>query len=289
MANKTLDYYLNLPYTIELSYTEGEGWFARVRELTGCMAQGDAAEETASLIQEAMELWLEDALEDGLSIPEPRPVEDYSGKFVVRVSRSLHRDLAERANDEGISLNQYINTVLAKAVGRSQPAAPTPAPIHPPWPGLQDNVRAVLLAAGLDEDTGKLDEQLFAQWVENGLQQIKCAIQKGYFQDARRYLEALDHALHHRYIQASPVLQVFKQTVALLDQQIDTLANLQRGILNDMAMRSRIDVFVQRSNQAMTQQVIREERVAYSQSSTSMAAPGPQRNRLSDLHTNSDW
>ena len=45
------------------------------------------------------------------------PEEDYSGKFVVRVPRSLHRDLVETAEQEGVSLNQYINVVLARAVG----------------------------------------------------------------------------------------------------------------------------------------------------------------------------
>lgn len=114
---KTLDYYKNLPYTIELRQDPEEGWFARVKELQGCMSQGDTAEEAIAMIREAMELWLEVALEEGLPIPEPRSEEDYSGKFVVRVPRSLHRELAERAKREGVSLNQYINVALARATG----------------------------------------------------------------------------------------------------------------------------------------------------------------------------
>jgi antitoxin HicB len=70
------------------------------------------------MIQEAMSLWLEVALEEGLPIPEPRPDEAYSGKFVVRVPRSLHRELVEMAEHEGVSLNQYINVALAHSVGR---------------------------------------------------------------------------------------------------------------------------------------------------------------------------
>ncbi len=42
-----------------------------------------------------MHLWLEVSLEQGDAIPEPRSEAEYSGKFVVRVPRSLHRDLAE--------------------------------------------------------------------------------------------------------------------------------------------------------------------------------------------------
>jgi len=116
---KTIDYYMNLPYTIELQQDPDEGWFVRVKELRGCMSQGDTAEEAVTMIQEALLLWLEVALEDGLSIPEPRPTQDYSGKFVVRVPRSLHRDLVETASGEGVSLNQFINVALARAVGQA--------------------------------------------------------------------------------------------------------------------------------------------------------------------------
>jgi antitoxin HicB len=114
---KTIDYYMKLPYTIELQRDMEEGWFVRVKELRGCTSQGDTAEEAIAMIQEAMSLWLEVALEEGLPIPEPRPDEDYSGKFVVRVPRSLHRELVEMAEHEGVSLNQYISVALAHSVG----------------------------------------------------------------------------------------------------------------------------------------------------------------------------
>ena len=123
---KTIEYYMSLPYTIELRGDPTEGWFVRVKELLGCMSQGETAEEALAMIREAMEGWLEVALERGFDIPEPRPEEDYSGKFVVRVPRSLHRELVATADREGVSLNQYINVALAGAVGRR--AAPTPLP-----------------------------------------------------------------------------------------------------------------------------------------------------------------
>jgi len=120
---KTVDYYMNLPYTIELRHDpEDEGWFVRIKELRGCMSEGDTPEEALAMIQEAMALWLEVALEEGIPIPEPRLEEEYSGKFVVRVPRSLHRELVERAREEGVSLNQYINVALAQAIYR--PPAP---------------------------------------------------------------------------------------------------------------------------------------------------------------------
>ncbi len=117
--DKTLNYYLSLPYTVELTQTPDEGWFVRVKELPGCISQGETPEEALSMIKEAMVLWLETALEDGLPIPEPRSEEAFSGKFMVRVPRSLHRDLVDRAKEEGVSLNQYVNVALAMRVGHS--------------------------------------------------------------------------------------------------------------------------------------------------------------------------
>jgi len=139
--DKIVDYYLNLPYTIELQQFPDEGWSVRVKELPGCMSQGDTAEEALTMIQEAMLLWLEVALEDDLPIPEPRPIEDYSGKFVVRVPRSLHRDLVESANREGVSLNQFINVALARSVDQlsTDPAASK----EPGWKGLKPAVQTL--------------------------------------------------------------------------------------------------------------------------------------------------
>lgn len=83
------------------------------------MTQADNFDELGEMIQDAMRAWLTVALEDGQEIPEPRPVESYSGKFIVRVPKSLHRELVETAEREGVSLNMYVSTALSKAVGRA--------------------------------------------------------------------------------------------------------------------------------------------------------------------------
>jgi predicted RNase H-like HicB family nuclease len=120
---KSVEHYLGLPYTIELRQDAEEGWFVRVKELPGCMSQGATAEDALADIREVMQLWIETALESDYQIPEPRAEEEYSGKFVVRVPRSLHRELVQGADYEGVSLNQFINVVLSKAVGKSLHAA----------------------------------------------------------------------------------------------------------------------------------------------------------------------
>jgi len=139
--DKTIRYYMNLPYTLELRHDADEGWFVRVKELAGCMSQGDTAEEALAMIREAMRLWLEVALEEGDAIPEPRAEDKYSGKFVVRVPRSLHRELVEAADRDGVSLNQYVNVALARAPGVSAAAPADYRAGEPALPRVKGVVR----------------------------------------------------------------------------------------------------------------------------------------------------
>jgi antitoxin HicB len=136
---KDLKYYLSLPYTIQITREDESTWFARVVELPGCMTEGDSPEEAADMIQDALAAWLEVALEDGRSIPEPQTTEAYSGRFVVRVPRTLHQQLVEAAEQEGVSLNQFINVALAGRVTR-----PTAVKTKPT--GVLDRTRAAKTA-----------------------------------------------------------------------------------------------------------------------------------------------
>jgi predicted HicB family RNase H-like nuclease len=42
----------------------------------------------------------------------------YSGRFVVRIAPSLHRDLVRCARAEGVSLNHFAAVALSRAVGQ---------------------------------------------------------------------------------------------------------------------------------------------------------------------------
>lgn len=70
---RDLNYYLSLPYPIELIPDEDGYWFARIPLLKGCMTNGDSREDALTMIDDAKKLWLETALEDNVSIPEPEP------------------------------------------------------------------------------------------------------------------------------------------------------------------------------------------------------------------------
>jgi antitoxin HicB len=114
---KTVEEYLRLPYTIQLRQYEDGTFFAEVAELPGCMTEADTAEEAVEMIRDAMAGWIEVALSEGLPIPAPAAEPEYSGRFLVRTPRSLHRDLVRRARAERASLNQFVVTTLSRALG----------------------------------------------------------------------------------------------------------------------------------------------------------------------------
>ena len=72
LQNKeSLENYLTLKYPITL-YSEDEGGYvAEIKDLPGCLTQGDSLEETINNINEARELWIETAYEAGDYIPLP--------------------------------------------------------------------------------------------------------------------------------------------------------------------------------------------------------------------------
>ena len=111
---KTIDEYMKLPYRLELIPDEDEGGFvASFPELPGCLSCGATAEEAAANAADAMRAWMTAAVEEGIPIPVPHGLDDYSGQFKLRIPKSLHKSLAENARREGISMNQYCLYLLS--------------------------------------------------------------------------------------------------------------------------------------------------------------------------------
>jgi antitoxin HicB len=100
-----------------LAEDEGGGWLAEVPDLPGCLSDGETPEEALAHVAGAVLSWIEAAEELGRPVPPPATGERYSGKWQIRMPRSLHRRLAERARTEGVSLNALATALLAEAVG----------------------------------------------------------------------------------------------------------------------------------------------------------------------------
>ena len=106
-------------YPLEIFWSEeDEGFIAEAPDLPGCSAWGATEANAAREAQRAVAAWLESATAAGREIPEPsvaEPLDRFSGKFIVRVPRSVHARLSRKAKQEGVSLNQLVASLLARA------------------------------------------------------------------------------------------------------------------------------------------------------------------------------
>ena len=82
-------------------------------DLIGCMSSGETIEEAVKNGEDARREWIIATLESGMEIPKPFDAEEYSGQFRLRMPKSLHKLLAERSKQEGISMNQYCIYLLS--------------------------------------------------------------------------------------------------------------------------------------------------------------------------------
>ena len=115
---KDSEYYLSLRYPVTVHPDPESGFVAEIEELPGCMTQAETLDEVFEAIEDARQLWIKTAYNEGQDIPLPRDMEKYTGKFLVRIPRGLHRDLARAAKRQGVSLNQYATSLLASGVSR---------------------------------------------------------------------------------------------------------------------------------------------------------------------------
>jgi predicted RNase H-like HicB family nuclease len=110
---KDAEKFMNKNYRVALQYDPDGYWIAENPELPGCKADGETAQEALSSLEVSRELWIESRMATGLEIPEPQEAPQYSGRFVLRIPKSLHRELANEAEAEGVSLNSLVSNVLA--------------------------------------------------------------------------------------------------------------------------------------------------------------------------------
>lgn len=109
----TVDHYLRLNYPMEI-LEEEDGVVAAIPDLPGCASFGDTIEEAIRNLNATKELWIKGRVESGQPVPLPTQAEDFSGKFVLRIPRVLHRSLDREAKKQGVSLNQYILHLLSE-------------------------------------------------------------------------------------------------------------------------------------------------------------------------------
>jgi len=110
---------IKMRYPIKVFYSEKDkGFIAIVPDLPGCSAFGETEEEAIKQVKIAEELWLKTAKKERRKIPRPSSEDVYSGKILARTPKSLHKELMEKAKEEGVSLNQFVVYLLSKGIDK---------------------------------------------------------------------------------------------------------------------------------------------------------------------------
>jgi antitoxin HicB len=95
-----------------LGEADGGGWLITFPDLPGCMSDGDSIEEAIKNGAEAEKAWLASAEKWGRLKPK---------SLVARLPVSLHRELANLARTEGVSLNTLMVSLLSRGASILKP------------------------------------------------------------------------------------------------------------------------------------------------------------------------
>lgn len=100
-------------YTYRIEWSEeDETHLAYCLEFPSLMAHGkrseDALKEIKTVVKESIQ-WMK---EEGEDIPEPIGTKQFKGNLTLRTSSEIHRKLAIKSAEEGVSINQYILSKL---------------------------------------------------------------------------------------------------------------------------------------------------------------------------------
>ena len=96
---------MHYPIAVETG-TDTQAYGVVVPDLPGCFSAGDTLDEAMENAKEAIELWLEVAIDDGMAVPEPGALSEHQRKrefkgwtwALVTVDLASLSDKAERIN-----------------------------------------------------------------------------------------------------------------------------------------------------------------------------------------------
>lgn len=109
--------YQEIKYSYLIKKNDDGTFFGSIKELPGCMTEGDTLEEVFSMLDDAKAAWIATALELGREIPTPYEEVEYSGKVLLRLPKDLHARLVEIAAENSMSLNTTIVSLLNEKSG----------------------------------------------------------------------------------------------------------------------------------------------------------------------------
>lgn len=98
------------PFSVKVvNYGDGDlGYEVVFADFAEVIGVGDTIDEAIEEAYYNLDTYLEYCEEKNISIPSPsvsKSLNDFSGKITVRLPKSLHRDIAEYADCDGMSIN----------------------------------------------------------------------------------------------------------------------------------------------------------------------------------------
>ena len=109
------------PFEIRpLSEDEGSGYLISYPDFAECISDGETVEHALENGHVALKETIATLRSKKLPVPAPNSGGVASGKFVARVPKTVHAQLATRAKAEGVSLNTLVLTFIAQGLGRKQ-------------------------------------------------------------------------------------------------------------------------------------------------------------------------
>ena len=102
-----------------LAEEDGGGYLISFPDFAECISDGETVEDALVNGRDALKATLAALKAKKLPVPAPNGGGVASGKFVARVPKTVHAQLATRARAEGVSLNALVLTFIAQGLGGS--------------------------------------------------------------------------------------------------------------------------------------------------------------------------
>jgi antitoxin HicB len=97
---------------------ECTGYLIEFPDVPLCMSDGATVEEAIVNGRDALKCCLLTMKEFGDPIPKPGSSGVASGQFRLRIPKTVHARLTNRAEQEGVSLNTLVTAMIAEGLGK---------------------------------------------------------------------------------------------------------------------------------------------------------------------------
>jgi predicted RNase H-like HicB family nuclease len=140
------------PFIIEWSEEDNE-YIATCPAFPGLSAFGKTEEEALREGKVALAGFIETCEANNVALPEPAVKGAFSGKFQLRLSKSLHRVAVQMAELEEVSLNTYIADAVRARVSGEQVAKPVIEEMRRQFAATRTEVASVMTVQPIERYT----------------------------------------------------------------------------------------------------------------------------------------